>query len=212
MDASAPEDPALVQLLQPYSEKVAALETPIGIAGEELRKDQPEGKLGNFVTDLLLVESKRLFGEPADVSFANNGGLRVPIARGEISRRTIFELMPFENMVVMIELSGSELRQLAEQIVNAGGQPVAGMTLEMTRDRKLSTIRIRGESLDPEKRYRVITSDYLAQGNGGFFKESMIDRARNSGVLVRDVIIDHIRAQSPTPIRGVLDGRIKILN
>jgi len=212
MDASAPEDPALVQLLQPYAEKVAALEAPIGSAEEELKKDQPEGKLGNFVADLLLAESKRLFGEPADVSFANNGGLRVPIARGEISRRTIFELMPFENQTVMIELSGTELRGLAEQIVNTGGQPIAGMELEMTRDRKLSGIRIRGESLDPEKRYRVVTSDYLAQGNGGFLKENRMDRARNSGVLVRDVIIDHIHARNSAPIRSVLDGRIKILN
>jgi 2',3'-cyclic-nucleotide 2'-phosphodiesterase (5'-nucleotidase family) len=212
MDASTAEDPAVAKLLQPYAEKVASLEIPIGFAEEELRKDQPEGKLGNFVADLLLEESRRLFGQTADVSFANNGGLRVPIARGEISRRTIYELMPFENQVVMIELSGAELRQLAEQIANSGGQPVAGMTLEITSERKLSDVRVRGESLGPEKKYRVVTSDYLAQGNGGFFNESKIDRAKNSGALVRDVIIDHIRARSTVPVSGKLDGRIRILN
>ena len=212
MDATAAEDPQVAKLLQPYADKVEALETLIGFAAEDLKKDQPEGKLGNFVADLLLAESKRLFGQPADVSFANNGGLRVPISRGEISQRTIWELMPFENKVVLLELSASELRQLAERITSLGGQPMAGMTLEMTRDRKLSNVKIRGAPIEEGRNYRVITLDYLAQGNGGFFETSQMDRAQNSNALFRDVIIDHIRARNSAPISGVLDGRIRIIN
>lgn len=206
------EDSAVAQLLQPYEKKLEHLNEVIGHAPEDIRKGQPEGSLGNLIADMVRESSAKLFGMAADICVLNNGGFRVPISKGAISRGTVFELMPFENALVMVSLSGRELLQVAEKIASAGGQPVSGLSMEFTSDRKPSEIKVGLHPLDPQKNYQVITTDYLAQGNNGLFGPEAFDRSKKSGVLLRDLIIEKILELKFKPLTASIDGRIKAVS
>src|SRR5690606_33834419 len=128
----------------------------------------PEGALGNFAADAMRTVAAEALGEPVDIAVTNNGGLRVPIPEGPITVGALFELMPFENALVLLTLSGTQVDSLAGQIARIGGEPVAGLTFTIEEpSRRAVDVRVNGEPVDPGRLYRVVTSDYLADIGGG---------------------------------------------
>ena len=103
----------------------------------------PEGILGNFITDLSLFylnNFNKVSNIKADFCILNNGGLRTPINKGPITRRKIFEVMPFENELVVLKLNSSQLNELLDFIIEKSyqnnsrkaGVPVSGIRLKIS--------------------------------------------------------------------------------
>lgn len=182
----------------------------VGYAPFDMPRAQPESLLGNFVADLILHQGKTYYNKPVDIAIVNIGGLRVPnIPEGELTKGDIFELMPFDNFLVIMELDAQTLIKLGEVIADWNGWPVAGMELEIN-NRKLESLKINGEAPVADKIYTVVLSDFLA--DGGDRLPFLVDLPReNLGVLFRDAIFDYLKylKESDKPITSKLDGRVK---
>jgi 2',3'-cyclic-nucleotide 2'-phosphodiesterase (5'-nucleotidase family) len=163
----------------------------VGTAAITLEKKLPEGTLGNFMTDALLFMSRKKIDSHVDAAFVNYGGVRLnQIPAGPVTRGKIFELMPFDNLLVVQKLSGSQLQQLLDLIAAKGGWPVAGLTMQM-QNKKAVNVLINGKPLDASSNYLIANSDYVANGgeDASFLKP--IPQA-NVGYLVRDAFFDYI--------------------
>jgi len=145
------------------------------ISENEAIKGTPESELGNIVTDMVLLKAKHYSKEinkNADFCMLNNGGLRGTLPKGEINLGKVFELMPFENEIVLVTLTGEKTKQLFDFVAKVGGAPMSGVKFEIT-DSAAVDIFINEVPFDKTKNYTVVTSDYLAYGGDkyNFFKK-----------------------------------------
>ena len=183
----------------------------------DMEVGSPEGLLGNFVCDLTYLKAQEISDKLVDFCLLNNGGLRTPLPKGEITRGKIFELMPFENEIVIVEISGDNMLQLIEYIKTKSlitksrkaGVPVSGLRIAINND-TVSEVKIGTFAFDTKKNYRVATSDYLANGGDqmDFFLSPI--SIENTGIKLRDAILTHIinLSQKDTKLDATIDGRI----
>ena len=161
---------SLVQaVIQPYRDSIEHdMSKLVGVSEAPLKRGKPESKLTNLVSDLLLetgieyCQSSNLPVRP-QASYVNYGGLRGSLPQGEITVGHLFELMPFENEVVIIQLSGESVQKMADKIAARGGEGVAGITMGIQNE-KVVDFKIGGQEIDPAKTYWMVTSDYIACG------------------------------------------------
>jgi len=182
-----------------------------------MEKGTPEGTLNNYVADLVLDKGIELYSpgdnKPIDFCLLNYGGLRVPLPAGEITYSRVYELLPFENQMVVITLSGEKTRELFEYLASSSvGMPVSGITLSIKNSLPHS-IYVKGEEFDENRNYKILTSDYLAGGgdNMNFFLNPI--EYEYVGMKVRDAIIEHMikKNENGEKISSKLDQRITIL-
>jgi len=185
-------DTIVGSVMKPYSDSVnKSMNDVVGFADMALEKKTPEGTLGNFMVDAFLVMSKETFNTPVDVAFVNYGGIRLQqLPAGNVTRGKIFELMPFDNILVLQKLKGSELQQLLDLIAARGGWPVAGMSMQI-KDKKAVNVMIGGKPLDPNAVYGVVNSDFVANGGDSGDLLKALPR-ETKGYLMRDALFDYI--------------------
>ena len=136
-----------------------------------------ESALGNIYADICYQKAdsifNRLTGKNIDFALFNYGGIRTVIPKGNVTVGNIFELMPFENKLVIVELSGSQTVKLFNYLKESKkAHPLSNLTLEL-KEASFKNILIQGKPFDPTKNYYVLTHDYLQHGgdNMSFFKE-----------------------------------------
>ncbi len=185
----------------------------IGEADVALTKAQPEGKLGNFVADLALEQANKNYfpadNKKADFAFFNNGGLRGSLPQGDITVGKVFELMPFENELIVVTLKGTTVNELINFIIDKGGVPVSNLKITI-KDKKAITAKINGLDFDSTQTYKVLTSDYLANGGDNLKMMSTAISKEILGLKLRDAIITHIKelTASGKKIKSNIEGRI----
>ena len=140
---------------------------------------------------------------------STKGGIRVDVPKGAIKLSNIFELMPFENELVAFTLKGTDVQELINFVAASNGQPIAGIRLKIA-DKKPVDIFIKGKPFDPQKTYRVLTSDYIAGGgdNALGFKNPVEKKVL--GLKVRDALINYVKEiqAAGKTLNPQLDGRI----
>ncbi|WKK64878.1 5'-nucleotidase C-terminal domain-containing protein [Lutimonas zeaxanthinifaciens] len=158
-----------------------------------------ESSLGNFYADLCYQNADSTFykekGEHIDFALFNYGGIRTSLPEGLLRVENIFKLMPFENKLVIVKLSGAKTEELFDQLAKRSvAHPISGVQLEL-KNKGFSKIEIQGEKFDPGKTYWVLTHDYLQHGgdNMTFFKEPL--ELYPTDYKVRDAIIDHLKTK-----------------
>ncbi|HEY4651215.1 MAG TPA: 5'-nucleotidase [Pontibacter sp.] len=193
VDSTLTTDPEAEALIAPYREQVSSkMSEVVGTAPAELRKGDYESPLGNFVVDLLLVQTSKLMNQPVDMAQTTNGGLRVPIPAGPVNMGNIFELMPFENEVVLLTLDGQATKELFDFAARTKISPIANATYTV-QNGQATNVKIGGKPLDLNRTYTIVTSDYLAGGgdNMVMFKKAL--KSEKVGMMMRDMIVKHIR-------------------
>jgi len=208
-------DSQLIQLYLPYKKILEKdMERVISFSKNGMEKSKPESELTNFLSDLLLEEaqkeaSKNNLNIKPVVSFFNYTGIRSSLPKGEITVGKIFELMPFENEMVFIQLSGEHLQQFYDIVAGNGGDSVGGVRFVISNN-KAKNVLVDGESLVPDKKYWMVTNDFCA--NGGDNLEILTRRLEliNSGKKIRDILISNLEEQQKKgeELVGNLDGRI----
>ena len=206
------EDPAIAALIAPYHDKVAAqMQEVLGTAPVALVKSSGESPLANFVADLQRERASQVFGQPIPLGVMTNGGLRAGLPAGPITLGAVFELMPFENELVVLDAPGPVVEQLFEYAAHSR-MAVSGATYSVTFDGMPKDIRI-GDQLfdsDQNRTWPIAVSDYLAAGgdNMVFFKSI---EPRHSNVLLRTAITDHIRGLTKAGrlVTAKVEGRVK---
>jgi 2',3'-cyclic-nucleotide 2'-phosphodiesterase (5'-nucleotidase family) len=218
VDNTVPNDSAMDALIAPYSAKVRELDATIGKLTSELKKEgMGGGALGNFVADAMRDRAQVKLGKPVLLAITNSGGLRKnEIAPGELKASDIFELLPFENALVTLDLTGEQLRRFLDVVVSHRDAEAGARIIYRTNDQKKSeivTVKLSGGSaekeIDPQATYTIVTIDYLVKRGGDY---SVLQEARNVRPLnlsIRDAVVDYVKAETAAgrDIKAKLDGR-----
>jgi 2',3'-cyclic-nucleotide 2'-phosphodiesterase (5'-nucleotidase family) len=220
IDASIPVDPATEKVLEPYTAKVRALNVVIGNLEGELKKGGVgASSLGNFVTDGMMAKAKARPGKPAVLAITNAGGLRKStIAAGELRASDIFELLPFENALIEIDLTGAQVKKLLQNLTGArDAQSGARIEYRWNAENRPEFVNVKlvdasghEQEIDPKGTYTIVTIDYLlklASGNYAILQEGT--NVTPLGVTIRDAILDYVKSETASgrPIRARLDER-----
>lgn len=171
-----------------------------------------ESPMNNLITDAMRERVN------ADFAITNFGGIRADLKPGPITREDIFKVLPFGNQIATFIVNGIFLKKIIEKKVSGGSRGLAISGGEVTINKTLPDgeravkIEINGELLDPNKKYRIATTDYLMEGNSGLtmLKDIPRDNVAFSGILLREAVIEYI--QKNTPIEPKMDGRWKMSN
>ncbi len=173
-----------------------------------LNKGKPESTLGNWVADAISVEAKK-YGK-VDFSAQNYGGLRIGnIPEGEITIGKMFELMPFENFLVIVQVDGLVARQFFDKMASNNGWPISSEVKYEIIDGKAHNILINGEPLEDKKTYNIALSDYIA--NGGDRCDFFAGKNRiNTSILIRDLLINRVKklTTKSQKVSSKKDGRV----
>lgn len=204
-------DAEIVAMIEPYSTELdKEMNQVIGSCAKDLTKAKPESKLGNWMADLIHKKSEAYYGKPIDLALVNYGGIRIPtLSQGEISKRTIFELMPFDNMLVVLHVDASTMLQLFERMAEYGGWPVSHQVKYIINNDQPEEITIHGKPIDENKIYTIALSDFIANGGDKcFFFE---DKKREMlGRLFRDALIEGVEdlQKEGKQVDGEIEGRV----
>jgi 2',3'-cyclic-nucleotide 2'-phosphodiesterase (5'-nucleotidase family) len=188
----------ITALLKPYSDSVNnTMNGVVAVAGITLEKKQPEGTLNNVLADAMLVMAKEKYQTKIDGALINFGGIRLPsIPAGNITLGKIYEVAPFDNIIVLLKLNGKVLHRLLDHISSKGGWPCAGISWQIknlpdTQQHKSAVnIFIAGSPLDENKEYSIALLDYIANGGDECEMLKTIPQ-QNNGYLFRDAVIDY---------------------
>jgi len=218
VDASVPADPDVEKIIAPYREKVSELSKVIGrLEGGLAKKGPGAGTLGNFVSDGMRAQAKAKLGKPIALAIMNSGGLRKnDIAAGDLRASDIFELLPFENALVALDVTGAQLVKILE-VATKDAQSGARIQFKYNdRDRpefisaKLIDENGNEQEIDPNKTYTIVTLDYLLRLNSGAYallKEAKSDAPLN--ITLRDAVMNYVKSETAAgrPIRAAVDNR-----
>ncbi len=196
-------DSTIYNIIQPYQNEIEEqMNETLVYTKNDLTKGRPQSTIGNFVTDLCLNYCD------ANICVFNNGGLRTTIDKGDITRGKIFELMPFENELVILELNKTDFIGLLNYISLRGGEPFSGLNIKIDKNNNIIE-HSWPVNFDNNETVKVLTSDYLANGGDkmSFFKGK---KQHKIGLKLRDAIIDYCEKKDTIDIR--LDNRIEIIN
>ena len=218
VDESVPADPDVEKIIAPYSEKVRELSKVIGrLEGGLSKTGVGAGTLGNFVSDGMRAQAKAKLGKPVALSIMNSGGLRKnDIAAGDLRASDIFELLPFENALVALDVTGAQLVKILE-VATKDAQSGARIQFKYNdRDRpefisaKLVDENGNEQEIDPNKTYTIVTLDYLLRLNSGAY--AILKEAKSSAPLditLRDAVMNYVKSETAAgrPIRSAVDNR-----
>lgn len=173
-------------LLSKYREGVDSLKNQkIGKSAQEF----PAGSqiLVNWVADVMLEMGKELVDVPVDLSIVNKGGIRRGLPAGHITKETIMTMLPFDNKLVVMEISGKDLKQAFDVMSRRGGDGLSG--------------GFDINAIDPERTYTLVTIDYLA--SGGDYMEPLT-RGKviaRSKARLDETMIEHIERAKGKPLK-----------
>lgn len=207
IDSNLVADPDILAFLHPYSSRLSvSMGMVIAEAPYDIVKAKPEGALGNLTADMVRNAMVSLRGHVVHMAVINNGGLRVPLYKGPITVGRVYELMPFDNTLVLLKLSGAQVLSLADELARFGGEPVSGIRFRI-EDGKAADVLLGVNSVDPEAEYWVATHNYLADGGGDFPTLWKPLERVDFAVNLREVFIrEFILHPHPEP---KLEGRIR---
>lgn len=206
---------AVRQIVMPYHDRLdEQMSVVLGHAPEGMDRGKPQGPLGNFTADALVEAGARVQGVPMDLGLMNYGGLRAPLPQGDVTVGDLFRTYPFENTLTLCELKGEHVQALIDKMAGkkleclSGGVEVRLRTVDHRTF--ASRVLVGGKPIDPERYYWIATIDYLAEGNDGMRPLTLARRTVNTGILLRDVMIQKVQALTAAglPVAAGVDGRI----
>jgi len=209
-------DEAAAQFLAPYKKVNDSIMSPVvGRVAHNMHPERPESDLSNLLSDILVWASKDYNEQPV-LGIYNMGGIRADLVKGIVTYEDVLSIAPFENKIGFTTLSGESLLRLFQQIAHRGGEGVSkGTELVITKDGKLVSARLHGKEIDPKAEYRVVTINYVLQGNDGMtaFTEgkdnvSPQEAQNNSRYLIMNYFKD--KSARGEVVDAQEEGRIKI--
>lgn len=186
-------DSSYSQMLSVYKDSLnKSMNQVIGFSINGLTKKQPESGLGNFMTDAIKSMAEKKFNKKIDAAFVNFGGIRSYLPKGDITIGKVFELMPFDNLVVLQQLTGVQLKAFLNRVCEKGGWPVSNGLTYSLKDKKLFEAKVNGMPIDDHATYTIANSDYIANGGDDCSMLKPIAK-QNINYLMRDAIIEYVK-------------------
>ena len=198
-----------LQETEPVKRKVAGQTT---YALEHDRNDMTETILGQWITDIM----RNTAG--AEVAFYNTGGIRKGIAPGVITMGNLYEVIPFDNTICTVEMTGRQIMKVLEYglmnqkigMVQYSGLKVIYNSQASSDRRIVAVMSGTGKPLELDKTYTVAINDFLAAGGDGFVVLQQGKKLRDTGIVVRDSLVEALGKEATIDFRG--DDRWKHLS
>lgn len=206
-------NPELAAFVNAYKIQIdSVMNQQIGTASQTLTAGKPQSLLANFTADILVQAGREFTGKPVQFALMNNGGLRAPINEGVVTVGDVFKVFPFENELVVLELEGEDVKELFKRIAAIGGEGLAGCEL-VVKDNQVQSLLIGGKPVEDDASYWMATIDYLADGNSGMSVLEDAEERINTGLRLRDVMIQYIQQLTAQgkEVSSAFDNRINIL-
>jgi 2',3'-cyclic-nucleotide 2'-phosphodiesterase (5'-nucleotidase family) len=207
-------DKAIENTIKPYREKVEKeMTTVISYTPVNLNRTDGdlESSLGNLMADLCYQRANPVFnsrtGKNIDFAMFNYGGIRSGISKGDITNENAFNLMPFENSLVVTELTSEKIKELVNYLIDENKAHPLSKHINLAITENGYNLKINKAPLDTSKTYFVLTSDYLQNGgdNMNFFKNPI--NLYKLDYKVRNAIIDYFKETDT--IKVSMDGRFR---
>lgn len=209
-------DEAIENYIKPYRTKInnsldsVVAYSPKYLSKKDLEPNSLNTAVGNFMADAVFemanLKASEYNFKPIDFVLLNHGGIRSSLPSGNLSKRTAYNLMPFENSIVLVELTTSGVQDLLKYLaLNQRAHPISGLKLAINKEGQIIESSINNKNINLNKNYVVATSDYLLNGGDkmNFFK-------LNKNVLsidykIRDALIDYLSKKDT--IAPICDNR-----
>ena len=190
-------------IIKQYGDSVNKLmNVVIGYNEATLERKKQGNTLGYFIADAYLEMARQKIDPHVDAAFMNSGGVRLTdLPAGVITQGKIYELMPFDNLMVLLKMKGSSLKQYLDTLAANEGVIESGITMNIS-NKTAQDIMIGGKPLDLNAEYKVVHSDYVVV-NSVFLKTIARD---THSYLLRDAIIDYVK------LNNSQGKKIKVLN
>ena len=210
------QDPQIENYIKPYREHINKdLDSVLAYCPETL--DKSSGKwqttIGNLMADVTLQRGNTVFmvreKKNIDLCILNHGGIRAILPKGNVTTRTAFEIMPFENSLVVIALKGEQILEMVDYfIATKKPHPLSGITFTIGKDNVAKNILVQGKPVEKDTIYYVATNDYLSNGgdNMEFFKKGT--QKFDLDYKLRNILIDYFKEVDTIPV--INDVRINV--
>jgi 2',3'-cyclic-nucleotide 2'-phosphodiesterase (5'-nucleotidase family) len=209
IQATAVDSPML-GFLEPYSGRLRrTMDDSLGWLPATLSKVMPDPSLGHFLADTYLAMARARFDSGVQVAFINAGGIRLnTLPAGRLRRGAVYEVMPFDNELVILRVTGAQLQSYLDHIAAEGGGGVSGLRMTI-REGKAVDVTVQGRPLDPGATYLMANSDYTVLS--GSYTGLRALPVRRTGYLLRDATIEYCTRfrDAGRPIGVSLDKRIQ---
>lgn len=208
------QDSAYLDFLAPVKANLQEqLDIPLGHAPRSMEAHLPESELLNWACDALYSMALEVQRGMVDFAVVNIGGIRCSWPEGDITFRHVFEMMPFDNRLVILSLEGKDVLDLCECFAQTGGQGVSRDLRLQIKDGHLHQATLRGQEIVPEAVYYIATSDYLSTGADHMDALTRYQDKVDTQLRIRDLYIQYIKEQTAVgkPVASEIDGRITIL-
>jgi 2',3'-cyclic-nucleotide 2'-phosphodiesterase (5'-nucleotidase family) len=212
VEAKSATDASFGKYLKPFRDSMdMVMSEVVGTVAQRMDVKKPVTTLGNFMCDAFVYMAKEKFDPKSEISYMGLGSIRRPyIEAGPVTRGAIFEVMPFDNLMVLITVKGSLLKKFIEDMEEGGG--IAGFTMTI-KDKKVMNIMVGGKEIDEQAEYTIVSSDYYANNpaKSWFYGQA---KRKDTNYLIRDAIIDYVKImkKNGTPLGTQLENRITLGN
>jgi 5'-nucleotidase/UDP-sugar diphosphatase len=202
-------DPDVAKVLVPFETRVAAkMAEVVGEASTDIRRStSEESALANVVADAFREKAK------TQIALHNVGGIRANIVKGRITWGNAFEVLPFQNTLVTLKITGAQLKKTIIHGLSStvGLMAISGVRVRFDHTKSdepqlVSLTLADGTPVDDAKLYSVTTNDFVLAGGDGYTELANGTDIRDTGIYLRDVFVDYIKSRRV--LFPVLDGRI----
>jgi len=197
------------QALEPFQEQVAAkMHEPVGEATDVLPYSRTaESALADLIADSFREKAK------TQIALHNIGGIRARLPKGTIQWGDVFEVLPFQNTLVTLKITGAQLKKTLDRglVSSVGMVAISGIRVQFDKtnpegQRIVSLLLIDGTAVDDSKLYSVTTNDFVVAGGDGFTELAKGTDILDTGIFLRDVLVDSIKERHV--LSPIVDGRI----
>ncbi len=216
---SLENDPEIEAFISTYRKRIEKdLDSVLAYSVDTYSKTDGElnTAIGNYMADIVYNEANPVFksrtGYDVDMVLLNHGGIRSILSKGNVTKRSAYELMPFENSIVIVALKGSQIEDGLVTYLSKSkrAHPISNLKLVLNKDNEIIEAKIKGKDIVPNKTYYVATSDYLYNGGDNmiFFKTN--DSLYRLNYKIRNALIDNF--MKVDTINPVIDDRFIQIN
>ena len=204
-------DAEVSKVLDPFYELVKTkMSEVIGEATADfIKSEKTESPLADIVADAFREKGK------TQIAIENIGGIRAPISKGPVTWGNVFEVVPFQNTMITLKLTGAQLKKTLERglvptigMVSLSGLRVRFDLSKPVGERVVAVSLLDGAAIDDEKLYSVTTNDFVLAGGDGFTEFANGTDIHDTGFFLRDALVDYVKANRT--ITPKLDGRITV--
>lgn len=185
----------------------------IGTSTAYFNYGRPQSLLTNLTSDVMKAYGDEHLPGGADVAVMNVHGHRAALPKGKITVGNLYEIYSFDNSITFLELKGADLMDIFKAYARIGGAGISGNVKLVIDEGNVKSVSIDGAPVQMDRVYKIVTIDYLADGNDNMnaFKNAV--KTDFTGITLRDLMIDYVREQtrSGNEIVSQLDDRITLV-